>query len=245
VSAACWLRDLTMVPDGPFPRDACLWLQICNCTRFNAENAKSWPIAAPKLGGGVEAKSVVYLHTKLFQNYRMWCKRMLGEEAKVDKNGVKGKKRCFIHFDAPAPLDLEARTAATPLSNPKTRGMLYDLMLSLLIWGEAANLRHMPECLCWLFYQISTTYMALLNKDASTRLPGFFVSEVVAPIYTEVVKAGKKGGDHDSRRNYDDFNEFFWRIECLKYSCFSREALKDFGVKDTERVPVSEVGWPT
>lgn len=22
--------------------------------------------------------------------------------------------------------------------------------------------------------------------------------------------------DHDNRRNYDDFNEFFWKPECLK-----------------------------
>ena len=27
-----------------------------------------------------------------------------------------------------------------------------DLALWLLIWGEAANLRHMPECLCFLFH---------------------------------------------------------------------------------------------
>ena len=31
-------------------------------------------------------------------------------------------------------------------------GALHQLMLWYLIWGEAANLRHTPECLCLVFY---------------------------------------------------------------------------------------------
>ena len=36
------------------------------------------------------------------------------------------------------------------------RKTLY-LSLYLLIWGEAANLRFMPECLCYLFHNVSIT----------------------------------------------------------------------------------------
>lgn len=32
--------------------------------------------------------------------------------------------------------------------------LLY-LGLYLLIWGEAANLRFMPECLCYIFHHVS------------------------------------------------------------------------------------------
>jgi hypothetical protein len=32
---------------------------------------------------------------------------------------------------------------------------LLFLGLYLLIWGEAANLRFMPECLCYIFHHVS------------------------------------------------------------------------------------------
>lgn len=35
------------------------------------------------------------------------------------------------------------------------RKILY-MGLYLLIWGEAANVRFMPECLCYIFHNVST-----------------------------------------------------------------------------------------
>ena len=34
----------------------------------------------------------------------------------------------------------------------RTNMLLHELALFYLIWGEAANLRHLPECLCFVFY---------------------------------------------------------------------------------------------
>lgn len=31
--------------------------------------------------------------------------------------------------------------------------------LYLLVWGEAANLRFMPECLCYIFHNVRTTFL--------------------------------------------------------------------------------------
>ena len=54
----------------------------------------------------------------------------------------------------------------------------------LLIWGEGANLRHCPECLCFLFHQMR----AELWRDvpASPRPDGWFLAEVVAPLYKKM-----------------------------------------------------------
>lgn len=38
------------------------------------------------------------------------------------------------------------------------RKLLY-MALYLLIWGEAANVRFMPECLCYIFHNVSTTFV--------------------------------------------------------------------------------------
>ena len=46
-------------------------------------------------------------------------------------------------------------------------GILEDCMLLLCVWGEAANLRHMPELLCWLFHQLCAHRATLFQATAS------------------------------------------------------------------------------
>lgn len=40
------------------------------------------------------------------------------------------------------------------------RKLLY-MGLYLLIWGEAANIRFMPECLCYIFHNVSTALICV------------------------------------------------------------------------------------
>lgn len=45
---------------------------------------------------------------------------------------------------------------------PKEEAQQYKLLylgLYLLIWGEAANLRFMPECLCYIFHHVSEQWI--------------------------------------------------------------------------------------
>jgi hypothetical protein len=64
---------------------------------------------------------------KLFKNYKSWCKFL-------------GRKHSLwlpqIHQEI------------------RQRKILY-MGLYLLIWGEAANLRFMPECLCYIYHHVS------------------------------------------------------------------------------------------
>ena len=39
--------------------------------------------------------------------------------------------------------------------NTQQRKLLF-IALYLLIWGEAANIRFMPECLCYIFHNVSS-----------------------------------------------------------------------------------------
>ena len=74
-----------------------------------------------------------------------------------------------------------------------------DLVLYVLIWGEAANLRHVPESLCFLFHQMrAEVWKSPPGKVvSSTRPQGWFLSRVVAPLYrhmrTEMTKKSAKG----------------------------------------------------
>uniref|UniRef100_A0A453Q818 1,3-beta-glucan synthase component FKS1-like domain-containing protein n=1 Tax=Aegilops tauschii subsp. strangulata TaxID=200361 RepID=A0A453Q818_AEGTS len=71
------------------------------------------------------------------------------------------------------------------------RKLLY-MGLYLLIWGEAANLRFMPECLCYLFHHMAFELYSVLAGNVSPTTgenvrPSYggeeaFMKKVVTPI---------------------------------------------------------------
>ena len=104
-----------------------------------------------------------------------------------------------------------------------------DLVLYLCIWGEAANLRHVPEALCFLFHQMRAELWVAAAAPAARppRPQGWFLSQVVAPLYAlmrcEMNRRDARGKPlgHTRKCNYDDFNEYFWDPACLGYRYYS------------------------
>lgn len=101
---------------------------------------------------------------------------------------------------------------------------MMDLMLWLCMWGEAGNLRHMPECLCFLFHKMMQHNASMKEGggDTPNLYGGYFLDHVVTPIYEVVTRKqgtkGRRSTDHAGKLNYDDFNEFFWTPTCLVFS---------------------------
>ena len=135
------------------------------------------------------------LHAKFFANYRKWCNRMSTPPLFSRPEGKK-----FV-------------------------GHITDMLFFLLVWGEAANLRHMPECLCFLYHKTIMEYIYRKDHTFNRVYPGYFLDMVVTPMYEVVAASFKGSGDHDEKKTYDDFNEFFWSIDCLQYRIF--EDLED------------------
>jgi hypothetical protein len=85
------------------------------------------------------------LHQKLFQNYKKWTQH-LKVAPHFDTNPD-------AHGPAPRPM-----AGAVPLQawheTDAGKQKLHDCLLWMLIWGEAGNLRHMPECLAWLYHKV-------------------------------------------------------------------------------------------
>uniref|UniRef100_A0A0E0NCD3 1,3-beta-glucan synthase n=1 Tax=Oryza rufipogon TaxID=4529 RepID=A0A0E0NCD3_ORYRU len=105
--------------------------------------------------------------------------------------------------------------------------LLY-ISLYLLIWGEASNLRLMPECLCYIFHHMSYELYGVLSGAVSLITgekvrPAYggddesFLKKVVTPIYKEIYEESLKNkngvSDHSTWRNYDDLNE---SADCFK-----------------------------
>ncbi|XP_073063640.1 callose synthase 9-like isoform X1 [Primulina eburnea] len=103
------------------------------------------------------------------------------------------------------------------------------LLISLyfLIWGEAANVRFLPECLCYIFHhmgreleEISRQQVAQPANSCVSESGVSFINQVILPLY-EVISAEASNNDngrapHSSWRNYDDFNEYFWSLHCFE-----------------------------
>eukprot|EP00600_Ochromonadales_sp_CCMP1393_P017267 CAMPEP_0175031692 /NCGR_PEP_ID=MMETSP0005-20121125/20978_1 /TAXON_ID=420556 /ORGANISM="Ochromonas sp., Strain CCMP1393" /LENGTH=845 /DNA_ID=CAMNT_0016292013 /DNA_START=268 /DNA_END=2805 /DNA_ORIENTATION=- len=166
----------------------------------------------------VVSRPALRIHRRLFSNYRRWCRHM-GVHSNLLKDSSK-----LNTFE----------------------NLIEDILMFLLIWGEAANLKHMPECLCFLTHKMMEEHLEITgkhnnntinsNNDSSNnnsnnnsngsvtgggpkrgRYPGFFLDMTVTPLFEVVNEALRASGDHRNHKTYDDFNEFFWTPDCLKY----------------------------
>ncbi|CUM55022.1 unnamed protein product [Debaryomyces tyrocola] len=103
------------------------------------------------------------------------------------------------------------------MRNYTDKDYIYQIALYLLIWGEANNLRFMPECICFI-YKCAFDYFESAELD--TKAKEFeFLDTVVTPIYSyirdqqyELVNNmwRKSEKDHSDIIGYDDVNQFFW-----------------------------------
>ncbi|KAL0799437.1 hypothetical protein Bca101_054612 [Brassica carinata] len=131
---------------------------------------------------------------KSLDNYIRWCDYLCIQPAWINLRTISGEKKLLF------------------------------LSLYFLIWGEAANIRFLPECLCYIFHhmvaemneilrhQVARPAVSCMPVDSGGSDDGVsFLDHVIAPLY-EVVSAEAFNNEngrapHSSWRNYDDFNE--------------------------------------
>ncbi|XP_068639765.1 callose synthase 5-like [Aristolochia californica] len=150
----------------------------------------------------LDERAVDSVMSKLFKNYKIWCKFL-------------GRKHSL--------------RLPQGQQEVQQRKILY-MGLYLLIWGEAANARFMPECLCYIFHNMAYELHGLLAGNVSVVTgenikPSYggddeaFLKKVITPLYRVIEKEAKKSKNgkapHSSWCNYDDLNEYFWSVDCF------------------------------
>ncbi|XP_010919535.1 callose synthase 12 [Elaeis guineensis] len=172
------------------------------------------------------------IRRKLLHNYTAWC-AYLGRKSNV-----------WIS-------DSAARRSPDP-----RRDLLYA-SLYLLIWGEAANLRFVPECLCYIFHHMAMDLNRILEGyiDESTGRPALpaisgenaFLARVVTPLYTTIKKevdASRNGtAPHSAWRNYDDINEYFWSRHCFDRLRWPLDNSRNFFAAPPDKNRVGKTGF--
>ncbi|KAJ0816791.1 putative 1,3-beta-glucan synthase [Helianthus annuus] len=147
--------------------------------------------------------TIPHLMRTLFMNYSSWCDHL----------------QCTSNLKFGSIVDWQQMS------------LLY-IGLYLLIWGEASNIRFMPECICYIFHNMAKELNSILFNVESASGSTYqakaigeesFLQTVVVPIYEVICKEAErnKGGraSHSSWRNYDDLNEYFWWSD----KCFNLE----------------------
>ena len=101
-----------------------------------------------------------------------------------------------------------------------------QLALFLLCWGEANQVRFMPECLCFIF---KCAYDFLMSPECQNRVEPVeeftYLNRVVTPLYQYFRDQGfeiqdgkyvRRERDHSSTIGYDDINQLFWYPEGIE-----------------------------
>ncbi|KAG8391331.1 hypothetical protein BUALT_Bualt01G0176700 [Buddleja alternifolia] len=150
----------------------------------------------------LDDRALTEVMKKLFKNYKKWCK-YLGRKSSLWLPNIQ--------------------------QEVQQRKLLY-MGLYLLIWGEAANLRFMPECLCYIYHHMAFELYGMLAGSVSPVTgenikPAYggdeeaFLKKVVTPIYDIIAKEARRISGrykHSQWRNYDDLNEYFWSVHCFR-----------------------------
>ncbi|KIO22848.1 glycosyltransferase family 48 protein [Tulasnella calospora MUT 4182] len=100
---------------------------------------------------------------------------------------------------------------------------LRQVALYLLCWGEAAQVRFVPECLCFIFKCADDYYRSPECQNRMDPAPeGMYLRAVVKPLYRFIRDQGyevqdnkyvRRERDHEDIIGYDDVNQLFWYPE--------------------------------
>ncbi|GAB4860529.1 Callose synthase 10 [Ancistrocladus abbreviatus] len=178
-------------------------------------NAQSRLVMPVDADPKIDEKAITEVFLKVLDNYIKWCKY------------------------------LQKRVAWNSLEAINRERKLFLVSLYLLIWGEAANVRFLPECICYIFHGMAKELDEVLDHGEAIHAESCkkedgsisFLDQIIYPIYYTMDKETKRNNDgkaaHSAWRNYDDFNEYFWSPACFelgwpmrKESPFLREPKK-------------------
>ncbi|KAF2278395.1 uncharacterized protein EI97DRAFT_372790 [Westerdykella ornata] len=101
-----------------------------------------------------------------------------------------------------------------------------QIALYLLCWGEANQVRFMPECLCFIF-KCADDYLNSLDPNQPMQpVPEFtYLNDIITPLYQFCRDQGyeiqngkyvRRERDHADIIGYDDINQLFWYPEGIE-----------------------------
>ncbi|KAG0366477.1 1,3-beta-D-glucan synthase [Gamsiella multidivaricata] len=145
-----------------------------------------------------------------------------GKNKKVNRNSMAPQPGA-IHIESHENLGMAEEHWKSRMNQMSHFDRARQVALYLLLWGEAAQIRYLPECLCFIFKCAEDYYMSSeCQQMVNPVLEGEYLQNVVTPLYRFIrdqsyeVQGGKyvkRERDHDTVIGYDDINQAFWSPE--------------------------------
>lgn len=181
------------------------------------------------IGGSNSNYKKWYFSTQIRMDYNISDSKQWGKYIKSFLKSYNKKKDIsfnfenFDDFNSFASLDYYWKLKMNNLSEEE---YIAQVSLYLLIWGEANNIRFIPECLCFIFHCALDHYDSVKSLSVIPTLNEFhFLNSIIDPLYDFLRKQQfdnfdgkwyKNSKDHLNIIGYDDMNQFFWFSENLK-----------------------------
>lgn len=167
-------------------------------------------------------------------NYRKWyfaAQLDLDDAIGQANNGVarlarKASRKAGVKAATPASvktLDSARQRWQQAMFQMSAYDRVRQLALYLLCWGEAAQVRFVPECLCFIFKCADDYYRSPECQNRTEAVPeGLYLRAVVRPLYRFIRDQGyeivdgafvRRERDHEDIIGYDDINQLFWYPE--------------------------------
>ncbi|KAH8915230.1 glycosyltransferase family 48 protein [Atractiella rhizophila] len=159
-------------------------------------------------------------------NYRKWyfaAQLDLDDVVGATNGGASGRKKGVLS-SAQKSLDGAHARWTQAMAQMSSYDRVRQVALYLLLWGESAQLRFMPECLCFVFKCADDYYRSPECQGRREDVPeGLYLRAVVRPLYRYLRDQGYEVGmggefyrrerDHQDIVGYDDVNQLFWYPE--------------------------------
>lgn len=139
------------------------------------------------------------------------------------------------------------------MNNLSVSESVSHVALYLLCWGEAANIRFMPECLCFIFKCCCDAYYFVKEEGISHSLSESFLDHAIKPLFEYYYSqcyivlngiAQRNNKDHKDLIGYDDMNQLFWYQKGLERIRLKGNNTKLMSLPSRERyAKLNEVVW--
>ncbi|RPB15253.1 hypothetical protein P167DRAFT_571729 [Morchella conica CCBAS932] len=146
--------------------------------------------------------------------------------AKKTKGGEASEEQTLAQMEGDNSLEAAEYRWKTKMNRMSQHDRIRQIALYLLCWGEANQVRFMPEMLCFIF-KCADDY--LQSPECQARVEevreGTYLDEVITPLYQycrdqgyEIVdgKYVRREVDHNRIIGYDDCNQLFWYPEGIE-----------------------------
>lgn len=182
-------------------------------------------------------------------NFRKWyfAAQLDIDDANASTSEIEKPKKKTIHS-----LEDAERQWYLNMNSLSATDCVIQIALYLLCWGEANNIRFMPECLCFIFKCCNDYYYALDADGPIQNVTPSFLDHAVTPLYnfyrdqSYFKQDGKyvhNDKDHKNVIGYDDMNQLFWYDQGLEKLCL-KDKKKLMDINPSERYKyLNQIKW--